>query len=178
MMRRPLARAMPPRTWHDGMCLCLAAAMPVAVAAYWWSVDGSVLLHQWVQLRTPLPEPNAAQRALCAAACLPILLVALHALDCVWRVIGSPGVELSLEAKGALIRRAGRALFWLGALKVALNTAVPLILTLPNPPGDRMLVVGIGGVECLALVMGCLLVQIAGALVGAQRLKDELGEFV
>lgn len=172
------APALPSRMLQDGLCLCLAAAMPMAMAAYWWSVDGTALLHQWIQVGSPLPKPNAAQRGLCAVACLPILLVALLALDCVRRVIGSPGVDLTLDAKGLLIRKAGRALVCLGALKVVLNTVVPLIVTLPNPPGERMLVVSVGSVECLALVMGCLLVQIAGTFVSAQRLTDELGEFV
>lgn len=58
------------------------------------------------------------------------------------------------------------------------STALMLAFTLSNPPGNRQLVITLSTQDCLALIVGSVLLAVSWVMVEATRLAEENASFV
>lgn len=77
-----------------------------------------------------------------------------------------------------LLRSTGLWLTGMGVLQVLSPTLGLLALTLHNPPGHRLLSVGMGFENYTVLLLGALIVLLASVMVEATRIAQENQEFV
>lgn len=187
----PLARSSPDhplprhvqrlcRLIHLSCALAMVATVVVPVA-FWLTPD-------WVLSQAPTLSGLDAQTrltldgralALGALATLPAVACSLWLLMRLWQLFGEYLVgrifsPLALQA----LRGTARALL-LGAVLAPLQrTALALAFTLGNPPGQRMLVLGLGSSDLVPLLTGAVLLAITSVMAVAARQADENASFV
>ena len=135
------------------------------------------LLKQAVPGIVTLPGKPVLFAAAIVAA-LPAVVL-LYGLFLVWKLFG-------LAAKGKLYAGEGQALLtrlgWLaiiGALcGILVRAAVALLMTSANPPGQKMLVLGIDSGQILSLIVGVLFFVFARVLAEAAALARENQSFI
>jgi hypothetical protein len=76
------------------------------------------------------------------------------------------------------LRRMAWATIGAAAAQVVARTAHVLLLTMNNPPGKKVLSVGISSTDYSFLIFGVMLLGIAWVMVEATRLAQENAEFV
>jgi hypothetical protein len=115
------------------------------------------------------------------AAAIGMLPVAagLFALLQVWRLFGdyANGAIFTAGATSRL-RRLAWGVLGLALAQVLARSGAALVLTLHNPPGQRMLVLSLSSHDYVLLMFGVLLLAIAWVMVEATRLARENAEFV
>lgn len=87
------------------------------------------------------------------------------------------GTLFDLQA-AQLLRSTGLWLTGMGAMQVLSPTLGLLALTLHNPPGHRLLSVGMSFENYTVLLLGTLIVLLASVMVEATRIAQENQEFV
>jgi hypothetical protein len=163
--------------------LTLLGALALAVVPLWfWSEP------EWVRasgrsLVGLLPEAplTVDSRALWLglAASLPGVLLGAWALWALWRLLKAyaQGRFFEHEARQCLRRFAWALL--LMALWVPLQKGLfGVALTLGNPPGQRMLVLGLGWSDYLSVLVSVVLLTVAQVQAEAARLAEENAGFV
>jgi hypothetical protein len=110
---------------------------------------------------------------------LPGVALGLWAVWQLWCLFGEFGAGrifgLAAQRRLAALARGLLAMALWGPLQ---RTVIGLALTWGNPPGQRMLVLGIGMEDYLALVSGAVLLATATVMAEAARLADENAGFV
>lgn len=81
-------------------------------------------------------------------------------------------------AVGALLQRMGVALAAFGLLAPIARAALTVILTMHNPPGQRMLTIGVSANDVVIVIFGALIIMIGWVMAEAARLADENRSFV
>jgi hypothetical protein len=109
---------------------------------------------------------------------LPIA-ASLFALLQVWRLFGDYA-EGAIFTAGATsrLRRLAWGVLGLAVAQVLARTGAALVLTLHNPPGQRLLVLSLSSHDYVLLMFSVLLLAIAWVMVEATRLARENAEFV
>lgn len=90
---------------------------------------------------------------------------------------GAAGRHFSSEAVGSFRKFAWVAIAYVVAGPFE-RTLIILAFTLGNPPGERILSIGLGGVDLLAFFVGLLFVAVAHMFKEGQRLAEENAEFL
>lgn len=110
---------------------------------------------------------------------LPGVALGLWTVWQLWCLFGEFGAGrifgLAAQRRLAALARGLLAMALWGPLQ---RTVIGLALTWGNPPGQRMLVLGIGMEDYLALVSGAVLLATATVMAEAARLADENAGFV
>ena len=103
----------------------------------------------------------------------------LFALFQVWQLFGDYGRGAIFTPGASLrLRRLAWSLMGVAAAQVLARTAIGLVLTMNNPPGQKMLVIRLSSHDYVLLLFGVLLLAIAWVMVEATRLAQENAEFV
>lgn len=110
---------------------------------------------------------------------LPLTLLTVYALLCLWRLFGSYlRGEVFADAPTRHLRRLGQSITALAAVMPLSETATVLALTLKNPPGQRILSFQLGSTHYTVLLCGLVLTAMALVMGEAQRMAKENAEFV
>jgi hypothetical protein len=169
--------------WMQGLVV-IGAVVLVAVPFMFWNVEPQVLASAARSLVAGSDPPirftiTPRIHLLAAAATLPSLGVGLFALLQLWRLFGAYGRGVVFGTEATLrLRRFGWALIATALLRPLTQTAVVLLLTLHNPPGQRHLVVTVDWQDYLALLFGGLLMAMAWAMAEASAIEQENASFV
>lgn len=159
------------------------AGMGAVLSSPWW-MDAAWLLklasYKWhlAAVHTPVSVTGAALWGVRLAVLLPGLagLAALHTLH---QLLGHYIQGLLFDLKAAfLLRRLGWWLTSMGGLQAVSPTLALLALTAHNPPGQRILTLGISFEDYTLLIVGALILLLAGVMVEAVRLAQENREFI
>lgn len=138
------------------------------VAARGWSALGSA----------PITLTNDAL-ALSIALSTGHLLVLAYALFAASALFQSfARREFFTPGVGVLLQRMGLALAAFGLLAPIVRAALTVILTMNNPPGQRMLAIGVSANDVVIVIFGALLILIGWVMAEAARLADENRSFV
>jgi Protein of unknown function (DUF2975) len=105
--------------------------------------------------------------------------VGLYALLQVWHLFGAygRGVVFGPEASSRL-RKLAWALMATALVRPLTKTAVIVLLTWHNPPGQRQLVISLAWEDYLSLLFGGLLLAMSWAMAEARRIEQENAGFV
>jgi Protein of unknown function (DUF2975) len=124
-----------------------------------------------------LPSPVIIFAAACVAA-LPIAAFLL-ALSQTWHFFGQVKREnpYSAQAQQSL-KWLGRAAIACALIGVLARTLVGLLLTSANPPGQKMLIIGVSSGEIASVVVGILVFVFANVVREAAALAYENASFV
>ncbi|WP_249694089.1 DUF2975 domain-containing protein [Stappia sp. WLB 29] len=160
--------------------LVAAAAVPAALLAV--LVFHPPGLDDWLMealkasSRTVLtPETRIAAMVIAAvpAALGVMVLLLLHRL-----FLGFARGQILVPASGRILRRIGIVIVALGPLEILLRALASVVLSLPNPPGQREVVVGISSDDITTIISGILLIVLGWTLEEAARIADENRQFV
>lgn len=161
--------------------LVALGALTLATVPFWlwrsprWLEDNA---RRNLELTGPLTiDPQVQWWA--AAVGLPGLAVGFFLLWQLWRLFGEygQGRVFSLQAVRHL-RRFAFGVLSLGLVAPLTNTAMVLVLTWHNPPGQRQLMIGLSSDNYLHVLLGAVLIAIARVMAEAVRVAQENAEFV
>lgn len=158
-----------------GTGLALVALLAIVLHTPWrhdWLLQWSGLSAaqvRWSLLSEALAVGLAAVMVALVVAVVPVLLRMLEA----WQ----QGLVLTLASAQAL-HRVGVLLVVFAVLRPVAKTLLGLILTLGNPPGQRMLLIGVSTDDVLVLVLSGLILVIGWVLLQASRIADEHAQFI
>lgn len=162
----------------QGLCL-LGALVLIAVPPWVWS--SPELVHQFAPEIAGVHEPTVDTRARALGAALSLLPVGvgLYALWQLWGLFAEYG-RGRVFGRVALdrLRRFAWALLAAALLAPLLRSAMSVVLTLANPPGQRMLVVSLSWHDYMAVLLAAVLIAIATVMAEAVRLAEENEGFV
>lgn len=167
--------------WVRALCL-LGLALCVTAPALMWSqpelVAEVVHRHWGIAEQAPL-RLDAMPRLLGLLASLPPSLLLGLALYQVWALFGRyASGDIWCAQSATHLRRAALALAALAPALPLSKTLAVLALTLGNPPGQRILHIGLGLQDLLALLTGLMLLAVATVMAEAVRIAEENAEFV
>ena len=124
----------------------------------------------------PLDPPNQFFAAAIMAVPVGVMVWGLWHVRALFRDFAQ-GRAFS-EGASRHLQQFGVSVLIQGALGPVTATALVLVLTLANPPGQRLLVLAISGNDYFALIVGGALFAIAVVMREAARLADENAGFV
>lgn len=160
------------------MCL-LGALVLVAVPAWFWTSPEAVrsLAPQFAGVQAVTVDARALQ--LGALLSLAPVALGLYALWQLWRLFGEYGAG-RVFGRPALVhlRRFAWALLAAALLAPLVRAAGSVVLTLGNPPGQRMLAIGLSWNDYLAVLLAVVLIAIATVMSEAVRVAEENQSFV
>lgn len=178
---RPLVPAPPLRRLVLLMrTLCVLGALALlAVPAWFWTSPDAVreLAPQFAGVSETTVDARALQcGALLSAA--PVAL-GLYALWQLWRLFGEFG-QGRVFGRPALVhlRRFAWALLASALLAPLVRAAGSVVLTLGNPPGRRMLAIGLSWNDYMAVLLAAVLIAIATVMAEAVRVAEDHAGFV
>lgn len=151
--------AVPPWFW-------LSAENVLALGPQMAGVSGSIVV-------------DGRTRALGAAVSLLPIGVGLYALWQLWRLFAEYGAgRVFGRAALARLKRFAWALLAAALLAPLARAAMSVLLTVGNPPGQRMLVIGFSWNDYLAVLLAAVLIAIATVMAEAVRVAEENESFV
>jgi hypothetical protein len=113
-----------------------------------------------------------------ALAAIPLCLALLGFLS-VQRLFNGFAVgEILTPESGRRLRRIGFIVTALGPVTIVIRSVASVVVSLPNPPGERVLAVGFGSNDVTAIIAGMLLIVLGWTLEEAARVADENRQFV
>lgn len=162
-----------------GVCLGVAALLPVLMAAYWWLTPAEVLFRQaGLGLAPPTALGPAMRLAGFALAMIPLAVLAIGLLSA-RRCFASfaAGRVFSVGAARAL-RGFALAVGASALLKPFAGAALSLLLGAASPGQTRSLVLSIGSDTLLTLLFAAMVAVIASVLAEAAEIAAENEQFV
>ncbi len=179
------ARAWPPglhrlTRWVQALAVLGVLCLLWVPAAFWLNPD-------WVRAVGPAAAGlggatvtvDARARWLGAAGSVPGVLLGLYTLWRLWQLFGEYGAgRVFGPAAQRHLRGLARGLLALALLGPVTRTLMALALTWGNPPGQRMLVLGLGWHDYLGVLTGAVLLAVATVMAEAARLAAENDSFV
>lgn len=158
-----------------------AVAVPLLMLVLWTSED-------WLRAVAPQLTGLAADtrftldgraRAWGAAASLPVLLLVHWTLFRLWQLFGEYAAgQVFSRAALSHLRGFARGLLVLAIAGPVYRAAVALALTVGNPPGQQMLVLGVDFTDYTQMLIGAVLLTIAAVMDHAVALAEENEGFV
>ncbi|MBB99601.1 MAG: hypothetical protein CML67_08710 [Rhodobacteraceae bacterium] len=120
----------------------------------------------------------ATRLAALALAAIPLCL-ALLGFVVVQRLFhGFATGDILTPESGRRLRRIGIIVTALGPVAIVIRSIASVVVSLPNPPGERVLAVGFGSNDVTAIIAGMLLIVLGWTLEEAARVADENRQFV
>lgn len=160
------------------MCV-LGALGLVAVPVWFWTSPEAVrtLAPSFAGVQAVTVDDRALQ--LGAALSLAPVAVGLYTLWQLWRLFGEYGAGRVFGRPAlAHLRRFAWALLGAALLAPLVRAAGSVVLTLGNPPGQRMLAIGLSWNDYLAVLLAAVLIAIATVMAEAVRVAEEHEGFV
>lgn len=161
-------------------CTVLIAGLPVAVVILYAVADDATLAVQVGLQASHLHSPlSLGQRLSAGAVNILVVLTLVQALVCArrcLRVVGD-GDFFDLRVVQNLRRVAWWGCMWSLAGFVA-RPALSVLMTLQNPPGSRMLTLGIEGDQIITLFFAGLVWVVAAVIAEAHFVARENAQFV
>lgn len=182
----PAHAALPPSAPLRRLCLLVRLMVVVGaltLLALPWTWSSPELVRElWAHLQcgnTPHITVDARAQWLGAGLSLLPVGAGLFALWQLWQLFGeyTAGRVFSPTAQQRLLRFSWGVLA-LGLIGPLMRTLVALVLTLGNPPGQRLLMVGLGSDDYTTLLVGAVLLSIARVMAEGVRLAEENAGFV
>ncbi|MET4575317.1 DUF2975 domain-containing protein [Ottowia thiooxydans] len=156
------------------VCVWLMVGSLVAIGAYWLVVSPETLSRQWlsgmVSVQSLTPVLRGVGLGLTLIAALPMLsgLNHLRRLFLLYAE-GTMFGELNVQA----LRGLGRCLILFSIVQMLFTPAMALALSAGNPPGERLLSVGVTVGMLEAALVGGLLLVIAWVMNEARKIDEE-----
>ena len=175
----PMDRVRRIARWMRAMAL-LGGAVLCMTIVLWSSPEwiAKVIAHEAGLDDARITVTPAVQWAGVFVGMVPIS-VGLFALFQVWHLFGDYGRgAIFTPGATARLRRLAWSLIGVAAVQVLARTAIGLVLTMNNPPGEKVLIVRISSDDYVVLLFGVLLLAIAWVMVEATRLAQENAEFI
>lgn len=166
--------------WVRALVL-LGALGQLAVLVSFWASPGWIAraAPQMTDLAGHAITLDAQARWLGAAVSLLPLALCWYGLWQLWHLFGhyARGQALTAAAQQPL-RRFAWALLLMAPAGPLFRAALGVVFTLGNPPGQRVLALGISSNDYLLLLVGLVLLAIATVMAEAVRAAEENREFV
>lgn len=164
--------------WVRALTLLAALVMGLLPLAFW--LEPAVLASAMLKLPKLGEVPvTPGIRLMAAAALLPSVAMTLFGLQQLWKLFdGYARGQVFTDLAALRLRRLGIVLMLLCLLKPFTGAAMSVILSWHNPPGQRMLTLGLSGDDYVSLLSGAVLLAIASVMREAARLAQENAEFV
>lgn len=176
----PMERVRRIAAWMRALALGGGVTLLAATLVMWSSPDwiATTVAHELGLGKAPVTVAPSVQLAGALVALMPVG-VGLFALLQVWHLFGD-------YARGAIftagattrLRRLAWSIIGVALAQVLARTGLGLVLTMNNPPGQKVLVVGLSSNDYILVLFGLLLLAIAWVMVEATRLARENEEFV
>lgn len=120
----------------------------------------------------------ATRIATLAIASIPVVLAVAVLLLLHKLFLGFSRGAVLVPASGRILRHIGLIIAILAPLQIVLCTVASVVLSLPNPPGEREFAIGIGSSDLTTLIAGMLLIVLGWTLEEAASVADENSRFV
>lgn len=120
----------------------------------------------------------ATRLAALALAAIPLCLVLLGFVVVQRLFHGFATGDILTPESGRRLRRIGIIVTALGPVAIVIRSIASVVVSLPNPPGERVLAVGFGSNDVTAIIAGMLLIVLGWTLEEAARVADENRQFV
>lgn len=166
-------------------CMCFFVAIGGALAeltlAWVWLSPDLVqsLIVPRIGLGTAAATLDGGTRLLGFAMSMVPLGVLFYALHQAYGLFDAYRQENIFNAQAPLrLRRIGLAMIVLAALRPITGAALSVVLTFANPPGQKMLVLGISLDDYMIALFGGLILAIGHVMVEATRISDEHRQIV
>ena len=163
-----------------GKVVCLIGALAIlAYGAYLAAVpdEAVVLMREAVPGIVTLPSTPILLAAACLAAAPALLFLAC--LLVAWQVFDAAGKSALYSPRGQhLLSRLSKLALLSAVAGVLCRTVAALLLTSANPPGQKMLVIGISSGEIAAVIVALLLAIFANVVREAAALAQENKLFI
>ncbi|WP_416761348.1 DUF2975 domain-containing protein [Roseateles sp. So40a] len=158
----------------------IAMATVIGFHAMFWTNAGLVertARSEWGLKHALQFDP--ASRGAGFAVNLPLALLTLYALWCLWRLFsGYLRGDVFTDTAARVMRRMGQSVIAIAIAMPLTDTATILALTLGNPAGQRMLTFQLGSSHFIVLLCGLVFVALGLVLREAQRMAQENAEFI
>lgn len=168
------------RLVHVVRLMCLfGAVVLLAVPAWFWSSPDAVreLAPQLAGVR----DITLDARVLLYGALLSVapVVLGLYALWQLWQLFGEYGRgHVFGRAAVVRLRRFAWALLGSALLAPLVRAAGSVLLTMGNPPGQRMLAIGFSWNDYMAVLLAAVLIAIATVMAEAVRVAEDHQGFV
>ncbi|ACL06561.1 conserved hypothetical protein [Desulfatibacillum aliphaticivorans] len=165
----------------SGLFLVLLAAVPFLYGLFWlffnhlMQFDGLGAFQGLACAGVPFQPPVPGwSRLLGFAASLPALCVDLYVLNRLRMLFGLYAQGIIFGAGNVrCIRVLGIALLVKQALNPVVQAMTSVALTLPNPPGQRVLQVGFSDANFTALIIGVMVIVVAWIMDEGRKIQEE-----
>lgn len=166
--------------WVRALVLLGALGQLAVIGSFWTSPE-------WIARAAPqmtdLPghaiSLDAQARWLGAATSLLPLAIGWYGLWQLWHLFGHYGRGQALtSAAQRPLRRFAWAVLLMAPAGPLFRAALGVVLTLGNPPGQRVLAIGVSSNDYLLLLVGLVLLAIATVMAEAVRAAEENRQFV
>ncbi len=160
--------------------LCVLGLVTLLTVPFWfWLSPANVLAlgPQMVGVNNLVVDDRA--RALGAAVSVLPIGVGLFALWQLWQLFAEYGAgRVFGRVAQARLKRFAWALLVVALLAPLVRAAMSVVLTLGNPPGQRMLAISLSWNDYLAVLLAAVLIAIATVMAEAVRAAEENEGFV
>lgn len=179
VLSRPLPGSLARVVWVVRVLCVLGALSLLAVPPWFWlSADNVRSFGPAVAGVRDVVVDAQAQRIGAAVSVLPVA-VGLYALWQLWQLFAEYAAGRVFGRIAAQrLRRFAWALLGAALLAPLVRAAMSVVLTIGNPPGQRMLVLGFSWNDYLAVLLSAVLIAIATVMAEAVRVAEENEGFV
>jgi hypothetical protein len=157
-------------------CCTLGLAVVPAGLCLFWAFTGrnaADFLGSHLPPDTPAVLTPAVRIMACAASMIPAAVV-LYALAVLRRLMGLYAAGTIFAPENARAYRAlGRAALLAVPARILCQTLMTLAMTLPNPPGQRILSIGLEGGDVALLFVGAVVLLVARIMEQGAALAEE-----
>lgn len=158
------------------ICTGIFYILPILAMSYWFFYNG--LPDAWrsglVRQYSREPELSFLTRFLCMIVeIIPVTMIMLSTSYLInLFALYEKKVFFSEENVGYIMKLGKVAIIW-SFMDILKQTLYVLALTLPNPPGQRILVIGFGSSQLMMLLVGYIVVLFARVVDEARIISDE-----
>jgi len=158
-------------------CTGLILLLPLASILFW--VFFNPIYHSASSSMIPLPVPvtqdlSVLTRLLAAATEMIPLAAMIYGLLKLRELFGLYGAGQIFTARNvACFRSLGRTLIAWVVCDLIKNSLLSIVLTLPNPPGQRMITLGFYSADFAAIFVGIVILIIAWVMDEARKIQED-----
>ena len=156
-------------------CTLGLVLVPAGLCAFWVFTErsGAAILGAHLPPDVPAGLTPAVRIMACAASMIPAGVV-LYALAVLRRLMGLYAAGTIFAPENARAYRGlGRAALLAVPARVLCQTLLTLAMTLPNPPGQRILSIGLEGGDAALLFVGAVVLLVARIMEQGAALAEE-----
>lgn len=161
-------------------CSLAIFAIPLGLAGLWatfdlWAASHPELMHLG-PLQAPMPVP------VLLAGFLISMIPGSIALFALWRLRRLFGLyargQIFTRSNVRCLRDFALAVILSAAIKPVTGALLSVVLTLPNPPGQRQLAIQFGSSEITTLFVGCVFLTIAWVMDAGREMAEDNAQIV